>query len=379
VLAVTTFAASVLVIALAAASASAETTWLCKPGLAHNPCLSDETTTVALGNGATFVQRARPATDPPIDCFYVYPTVSSEFTTNANLNIGPEEEQIAVDQASRFSQVCKVYAPMYPQITVLGLLFGGFNPGPIQTAYSGVLSAWQEYLANDNHGRGVVLIGHSQGAGMLIQLMRNVIDPDPALRQKLVSAVLLGGDVVVPAGKTVGGDFQHIPSCQVIWQTHCVVAYSSFLQEPPINSIFGRLESTVALLGGGNPVGVTNPQVLCVNPTRLFQDGRAGPLLPYFSTTPFPGILHPFIQVPTAPTAWVSTPGQYSAQCEQANGANWLQVTGVGPENDPREMVKETLGPAWGTHLADVNLALGNLVGMVWVQSQAYRFESFFH
>ncbi len=57
-----------------------------------------------MANGASFVEHAKPAKKPPIDCFYVYPTVSSQFTMNANLEIGPEEKQIAIDQASRFSQ-----------------------------------------------------------------------------------------------------------------------------------------------------------------------------------------------------------------------------------------------------------------------------------
>jgi hypothetical protein len=78
--------------------------------------------------------------------------------------------------------------------------------------------------------------------------------------------------------------------------------------------------------------------------------------------------------VPKAPTPWVSDPGQYSAQCKQSNGASWLQVTKVGPQSDPREQVRETLGPLWGTHLADVNLALGNLVSDVGIQGWLYRF-----
>ena len=105
---------------------------------------------------------------------------------------------------------------------------------------------------------------------------------------------------------------------------------------------------------------------------------RAGPLLPYTTTAFFPGFLGPFVQVPQAPTPWVSDPRQYSAQCEDVNGASWLQVTNVGPAGDPREQVKETLGPLWGTHLADVNLALGNLVGLVRRQARVYQWENHF-
>ena len=104
--------------AATAATASAETTWLCKPGVTNNPCLSSEETTVELGNGSSFIEHAQPAKNPPIDCFYVYPTVSDQLTPNANLSIEGEETQIAIDQASRFSRTCNVYAPMYPQLTI---------------------------------------------------------------------------------------------------------------------------------------------------------------------------------------------------------------------------------------------------------------------
>ena len=78
--------AALAVAGIAAASASAETTWLCRPGLASNPCLNSETTTVELGNGSSYIEKAKPAKKPPIDCFYVYPTVSSQVNFNAKGN-----------------------------------------------------------------------------------------------------------------------------------------------------------------------------------------------------------------------------------------------------------------------------------------------------
>src|SRR6516164_11825880 len=111
-------ACALVVPALAAGSASAETVWLCRPGLASNPCLNSEETTVRLDGGATFVDHPQPANNPPIDCFYVYPTVSGQFTINANEEVDPEETAIAESQASRFSQTCNVYAPIYPQLTL---------------------------------------------------------------------------------------------------------------------------------------------------------------------------------------------------------------------------------------------------------------------
>ena len=58
---------------------------------------------------------------PAIDCFYVYPTVSGQTTGNSNLQIDPEEKSIALYQASRYSQYCHVYAPMYRQTTLAGI------------------------------------------------------------------------------------------------------------------------------------------------------------------------------------------------------------------------------------------------------------------
>ena len=350
--------------------------------------MSSEEATVELGNGSSFVEHAQPASNPPVDCFYVYPTVSSQFhfgvngvVPNADLKIDPEETQIAIDQASRFSQTCNVYAPMYRQLTLAAITTPGLvTPEAALTAYLGVLSAWQEYLADYNHGRGVVLIGHSQGALMLKQLIKEQIDPNPALREQLVAADLLGGNVLVPKGKTVGGDFQHIPACQFAWQTHCVVAYSSFLKEPPEGADFGRVNSPL-LEGTLTEEEANKLEVLCVNPGVLFHGNHAEALFPYASTTPFPGFLgiRKDIRAPNAPTPWVATPGQYTGQCEHANGASWLQLTNVGPLGDTREQVEEVLGPLWGTHLVDVNIALGNLVGLTALESWIYRLGSFPH
>jgi len=81
------------------------TVWLCRPGLARNPCASDLTTTVVTRGGASHVVRSAPAANPRVDCFYVYPTVSMQKTANANLHVDAAEREVAVAQASRFSQV----------------------------------------------------------------------------------------------------------------------------------------------------------------------------------------------------------------------------------------------------------------------------------
>jgi hypothetical protein len=354
--------------ASASPAAPSNTVWLCRPGLADNPCESDLTTTVVSADGSTTTEAVAPAKVPPIDCFYVYPTVSAQQTTNATLDIDPEVRAVAVLQASRFSQVCKVYAPIYRQLTVSTLgKPGAATAADRALAHGGVLSAWQDYLANYNDGRGVVLIGHSQGTGMLTQLIASEIDPNPDIRGRLVSALLLAGNVTVAVGQDVGGDFQNIPACRSVDQTGCVVAYSSFIEPPPPDGVFGRVG-----VGPSSGRQVTGDlEVLCVNPASL--SGGTGPLEPYFLTTRLPGVFGAdLIGSPSAPTPWLAYPGLYTAHCESSDGTNWLQVDATSMAGDQRWVVSQTLGPTWGLHLVDVNIALGNLVDLVRQQAAAY-------
>jgi Protein of unknown function (DUF3089) len=351
--------------------------WLCKPKAMNDPCETSLEATVVQTNGETSRQAPKVNKKPAIDCFYVYPTVSEQETENSNLEIEPEETQVAINQVSRFSQDCKVYAPMYKQITLTALNREKEghpeNPDASIIAYESMKAAFVEYLEKFNKGRGFELIGHSQGSLLLEQLVKELIDTNPALRKQLVGAALMGGNVLVPEGQLVGGTFATVPACTAAAETHCVIAYSTFLKEPPEDAFFGRENSP--LVGGHNE----GKEVVCVNPTLLAQDGGEGGLLPYGYTVPFPGELGFVQQHPTEEEAgvkWIESPGLYNAQCHKENGADWLQVNPVGTPVDPPELVQESLGPEWGLHLYDVNIALGNLVEDVALQATAYGFES---
>jgi hypothetical protein len=345
------------------------TVWLCRPGLTGDPCSSDLTTTIVARNGATQVERALPATKPAIDCFYVYPTISGQPTVNANLAIEFREREVAIAQASRFSQVCRVYAPVYRQLTLSALAHPArITVADALVAYDSVLSAFHDYLVHYNHGRGIVFVGHSQGASILIKLLKQEVDGTPAVRRLLVSALLLGGNVTVPKGRSVGGDFRHIPACASSRQTGCVVAYSSFTGKPPQNSQFGRTTSDAGLrlLAPRNPS--PNLRIMCVNPAS--PAGGKAPLDPYL-----PSLALEFLpgDKPRVQTPWAAFPGEYSARCESSRNATWLQVTHAGSSADRRPLLTHLRDPALGLHILDVNIALGNLVRLVRLQAAAYR------
>lgn len=344
-----------------APSTGGTTVWLCRPGLADDPCTPSLTTTRTSPSGRPLgVSDVASASHPKIDCFYVYPTVSDQKTPNADLAVDPTERSIALFQAARFSSQCRVYAPMYRQLTISAI---GGQPTAAEEAiaYDDVLHAWRTYLSEYNHGRGVVLIGHSQGSFLLRQLISSQIDPKPAVRRRLVSAMLMGGNVTVKKGSDIGGDFHHIPACHSDTQVGCVIAYSTFDAVPPTDSLFGRTSAR-------------GLDVLCTNPASLA--GGAGDLDPVLPTQPFApgssiaaGIALLGFTVPKVTTPWVSIPGAYSAHCSEADGADVLEVT----PRDGAPDLHASPTPGWGLHLVDVNLALGNLVTIMHAEAGAYH------
>jgi hypothetical protein len=343
------------------------TAWLCRPGEAGNPCLAGLATTAVTASGARTVHQAAPATSPPVDCFYVYPTVSGQPTVNANLQVGFREEEVATAQAARFSQTCRVYAPVYRQVTLAALEHPSrITRADALLAYRSVRTAFLDYLAHYNHGRGIVFIGHSQGATILIRLLQQQVDTNPALRRRLVSALLLGGNVTVRKGRATGGDFSHIPACTSSRQTACVVAYSSFSTRPPKNSQFARTSSDAGVSLLARRRLAPNLQIMCVNPAA--PGGGAGTLEPYIPT-----LALAFNGTPLgATTPWVAFSGGYTGRCETEGNASWLQITHTA-RADTRPLLTRFQQPILGLHILDVNVALGNLVRLVTEQAASYR------
>jgi hypothetical protein len=346
---------------LAVPAAHAKTTWLCRPDTAADPCHKSLTATRLTPQGQTQgTERAPAARAPKIDCFYVYPTVSEEAKPQADFAKTPSVKDVAYFQAARFRQVCRVFAPVYRQVTLQGLL----QPDTVTQAmrdqgYADVRAAWRDYLAHDNHGRGVVLLSHSQGTFVLRELIAKEIEPKVSQRRLLVSGLLLGGNVTVAKGKDVGGDFKRVRACRRATQTGCVVAYSTFDETPPAGAIFGR--STEA-----------GREVLCTNPAAL--GGGSAKLDGYIPTVSFPGILGVEANLetgplPKVPTPWLHVRGGYTAHCSGAGGAHVLRVTAV---PGGRDLTPEP-DATWGLHLSDAFIAQADLVDLVRRQAAAYQ------
>jgi hypothetical protein len=339
---------------LAPAGADATVLWLCKPGQKANPCQPSLTTTLFSPSAKRLgVQHPRRVAHPKADCFYVYPTVSDQPGPQATKVVDDVLRSIALYQAARYSRDCRVYAPVYRQVTIQGL----FNPQSVtqemeDEAYRDVREAWRTYLRKWGKGRGVVFVSHSQGTFVLRKLIGEEIDPKPALRKRLISAILLGGNVNVRKGGDRGGDFKHVRACRRARQIGCVLAFSGFGGPVPANALFGR---------------ATNPanEILCTNPAALA--GGSGKLTSVYPTKPFaPSAIGAAANaatsgLPKPNTPWAAFEKAYTARCSHAGGASVLQLR-------PASNVF-TLTPVpdvtWGLHLADANIALGNLADLV--------------
>lgn len=361
--------AATLACLLFAGGASAETKWLCKPGAEPNPCYESLETTVTASDGATRVETAKNARKAKFDCFYVYPTVSEQQTDNANKDIDPQQTAIAEYQASRYSENCNVYAPVYRQVTLKGINTEGLDQSAVDLAYGDVLEAWREYLKKYNDGRGVVLIGHSQGTGMLTRLLHDEIEKKASQRKKLITALLLGGNVTVEKGERTGGSFKRIPACKREDEVGCVIAFSTFGETPPPDAIFGTSSGALVDTGNKDPEDL---KVVCTKPSVYgATDGELDSLV---RTTPFPGTIGLGLQIlyggpqPTAATPWLVPQDHYSGRCVRQNEANVLLISPI----DGARQLNASPTPGWGLHLVDANIALGDLVANVAERAQTY-------
>ena len=330
---------------------AAEELWLCKPGIASNRCLEvDQTTTYIYSNTSQAVFEHTPAVDPEFDCFYVYPTVDLRKEPGNTEDLTNDEPMLVplYNQAARFTEMCSVYAPLYHQMTIGTYDNGDYSETKyFDIAFNDIAKAFKQYL-RESGARPFVLIGHSQGAQILYELLLQQFG-DEKLRKRLISALLIGPlELLMDSeGIVFPGEGEDIPYCTHSTETSCIIAYD-----------------TIAASGmGGRTVEEPRP---CVDPTRL--GGRDG----IFDNTiwatdngmPFPEDVD---------TPWIAYPALHTAVCE-ADG--FLSIDTIEEARQPPlspqvlqlvlpdNLLGDTL------HDTDVNWAIGDLLRIVATQSQ---------
>jgi hypothetical protein len=289
-----------------------------------------------------------------------------------------------------------MFVPVYRQDSLAGVALGVLTGTgtDFSTGAMDVEDAWNDYGDNYNtdpvthQRRGVILLGHSQGSSDLAALIRSRIDGHPEQQARLVSAILLGGNIQVPTGRLEGGGsdpdstFQHVPGCArtsatAPVPTGCVVAYSSYDmadgQTPASNSLFGHSTAT-------------GHQILCTSPAALLKGAASDGAQTLNAYLPTSRLLAGSFLLPNGSLSAVLfglTPPTYATGCARypdtltgrctvtrdsdGNTTSWLQVSG-GNALFPTS----TRTSGLGLHVLDYNVALGDLVGLATQQSRSW-------
>ena len=346
-------------------SYAADSTWLCLPGR-KDVCSTPLATTALNSNGYGSTGQSSVAKDPPVDCFYVYPTVSNDRGLNSDMVPGRDEQLMTQTQFARFASVCRPFVPIYRQMTLASVAAFAAGSDVSQAgklAYRDVRDAFHQYIRSRSSGRPFVLIGHSQGSLMLQELIAREIETDPALRRRMLLAILPGYNLLVPQGKLVGGTLKSTPVCSREGETGCVLSWVSFREKnaPPAGAIFGFADQP----------GMT---VACTNPARPGATGWVFTDAYWYTQSTLP--------VAGGPIQW-STEGKPPSTFLRAEGLTSVRCVNQGPRGylsvrtnaDPTDKRTDRIGgevavfgmflPGWGMHLADIAIVQGDLVRQV--------------
>ena len=335
-------------------------TWLCRPGMATGACTGDLAATEVAPDGTLKPAPFTRAANPPFDCFYVYPTASEDPTPNSDMTPG-REVGVTASQFGRYGAVCRQFAPLYRSATLASLRARDAGT-PMSVVpnlnYNDVRDAWNHYLAHDNAGRPVLLVGHSQGSGLLTRLVREEIEGKPVQR-RIVAIHQPGTTVQVPPGRDVGGSYQSTPVCRRADQFGCTVVYGPYNAarppsvEPPAR--FGRA-------GAGTVAACVNPAAPAGGKAVLdTYQGRA-------TITGAKGdITTATVRLSGAVVGECVTRGQYTylEVTEQPAPAGGRVVTLSGNVGTPPN-------PTWGMHNGDMSIPIGDLVRLGQSQYQAW-------
>ena len=322
--------------------------WACRPDLPGDSCHGDLTATELHADGTRTIVPHVPAPDPPIDCFYVYPTVDMHLRkgNHAELDDVGDVRDTVRSQIARFTETCAVYAPFYRQVSIGTYLAddSADKDHYFAVAYSDVAAAFRYYMAHYNHGRRVALIGHSQGAQMIVMLIHDTFDRDEALRRQLVVAMPIGFYFDAPTGATVGGTFANLVACTTDAQTGCIVTYRSIASGD-------RPEPKFWKLAAGHTA-------MCVNPAGA---GKMASL----SRAYFPNAK---VKVDGVTTPFVLVRDRYQGRCvADPGGRDFFEISEQAEPGDLRpSLVNLAKHHGFiGLHIFDLQFTQGDLIDLI--------------
>jgi DUF3089 family protein len=225
----------------------------------------------------------RPAQPPPgawekpwgVDIFFIHPTSAyAGDDWNADITDAAAnkrlEERILPNHAGPFLQAGPVYAPRYRQAALYSEVeVGGESDGAFLISYNDILASFDQYMAANNRGRGVILAGVGQGGLYVQRLLADRFQADP-LKQRLAAAYVI--DAALPADAP-GAMFPQ-PVCKAMGEIQCVVAWKTIVDGENEKAFRER-----------SPVWTTDWKIapskgkdfVCVNPLTWTTDEQLAP------------------------------------------------------------------------------------------------------
>lgn len=191
--------------------------------------------------------------------FYLQPTTYSGELWNpphSAPDINPGVDDVVLGQATVLDACCEVWAPRYRQASFAALREA---PQAFDLAFLDVRAAFEHFLAAIGD-RPFVILGHSQGALHTQNLVRSVVDRDPALAERLIAAYVVGIPVPEAFYETT---LKRVSACETPRQLGCIASWASFAEGFPGVAQWREIARTryadIIRQAGSDAIQCTNP------------------------------------------------------------------------------------------------------------------------
>jgi hypothetical protein len=160
--------------------------------------------------------------------------------------------------ASPFNRAAEIWAPRYRQAAFGAFLSDKPEAGKaLDLAYGDVAQAFDRFLKQADPARPIVLVGHSQGALLIMRLLKDRVAGTP-LARRIAAAYVIGWPVSIAHDLPAMG----LPACAEPSESGCVVSWASFAEPAEPGAFMPEIPAARAL--DGKPR--TNAPPLCTNP-----------------------------------------------------------------------------------------------------------------
>ena len=186
--------------------------------------------------------------DKDADLFFVCPTVDMGKDGDFISNIDSEKYRDSFVGAINmelgiYNEVASVYAPFYRQAT-----FPVYNLSKeeqetyLSFAYEDVKNAFIYYADHTDDSRPLILAGFSQGADLIIRLMKDLFD-EPQYQRRLVGAYAIGWKLTEDELK----EYSHLMPAMSETDTGVIIAFNSEDKDIASSLIIGEDEKTYSI------------------------------------------------------------------------------------------------------------------------------------